>query len=314
VVALRGQCVDTPRVDINSTLCQIPHPPLPGGTGASTGSSTCGVLGGVAGRTFNRTKEQVSMQRIRNAGVCLAAAFVLSGIATATASASAPEFGRCVAQAGGKFAEGGCKTKASAGKEKFEWISGVVHNKMKGKLKEGVPTLETVGGTKITCKGLTYSGVISNPKEVASMVFKFTGCSTSELPCQSGATSGEVVSASLGGQLGIEKVGETAAKDKVALELHGPGGGNLFEFECAGLKVIVHGSVLFNVLANKMVLTSTLKMTASKGEQKPDKFAGGPTDQHTLESSTAGGPFEEAGLTMTDLTEFEEKIEVSSVN
>ena len=179
-------------------------------------------------------------------------------------------------------------------------------------------TLETVGGTKITCTAEEGPGEIVNSKEVGHVKPKFNGCSTSGVKCNSaGAAEGEIKTSPLGGTLGVEKVGLKEGKeepklDKIALELHSEAG-NVAEFSCGGLPVVVHGSVLHPVSSDKMLLTATEKFTASKGEQKPDKFAGGPADEHILESNTNGGPFEEAGQTISAIATFEEKIEVNAV-
>jgi hypothetical protein len=258
------------------------------------------------------------MRRIGMLGVFALAAAVLAVIAGSASATPSPEFGRCVAQAGGKYANSGC-TKVEAGKEKFEWHSGVVKNHFTGKLKEGIPTLETVGKTKITCKTEENPGEINTPKSVAGVVAKFTGCETSGLPCKSaGAAEGEIVTSSLEGVLGVEKIAivegkEVPAKNKLAVELHAPAGQNIAEFSCAGLPVVVRGSVLHPVVAGKMLLSSTEKFVAKAGEQKPDKFAGEPVDAHILESNTNGGPFEEAGQTITVLSTAEEKLEANPV-
>jgi hypothetical protein len=255
------------------------------------------------------------MKRIKIMGLCLIAALAVTALASSTAFAAAPEFGRCLAKTGGKFSDAGCTKEVGTG-GKFEWNPGPgAKNQFKSKIKaETAATLETVGGTKITCKQETSPGEFKNAKEVGGVEAKFNECVGLGQPCSTtGKASGEIVTHPLGGTLGVEKVGETPAKNKLALELHSESG-NVAEFSCAGIPVVVKGSVLHNVVANKMLLTATEKFAATKGEQKPDKFAGGPVDQHILESNTNGGPFEEAGQTITAIATYEEKIEASSVN
>jgi opacity protein-like surface antigen len=253
------------------------------------------------------------MKRIRIMGLALIAVLAMASIAAASASAEPQgEFGRCVAQAGGKYATSACTTEV-AGKTKFEWLP-LVKRGISSKLKEGIPTLETVGGTKITCKGESSGGAFkANNKEVEGVEAHFTGCETSGLKCSSaGKPEGEIVTSALEGRLGVEKVGtKPPVNNKLALELHAPAGSNVAEFSCAGLAVVVKGSVLHPATTGKMVLTATEKFTASKGEQKPEKFAGGTTDEHILESNTSGGKFEEAGQTITALATFEEKVEAN---
>ena len=72
------------------------------------------------------------MKRIKIMGLCLVAVFAVSVMASASASAEAPEFGRCLAKAGGKFSDAGC-TKGVVSKGKFEWTSGVEKNKFTSK-------------------------------------------------------------------------------------------------------------------------------------------------------------------------------------
>ena len=257
------------------------------------------------------------MKRKKLVGLLALAALAVMGLAASSAFAAAPEFGRCAAKAGGKFQDAGCTKASVPGKEKFEWTPGPgAKNKLHSVIKSGTTaTLETVKGTKITCTAEESPGEFKNAKEVGGVVAKFNGCKTSGLPCNStGAAAEEIVTSPLGGTLGVEKVStEGPAKNKLALELHSEAG-NVAEFSCAGLPVVVKGSVLHPVVANKMLISATEKFAATKGEQKPSAFAGEPDDSHILESNTNGGPFEEAGQTITAIATYEEKIEASSVN
>ena len=90
---------------------------------------------------------------------------------------------------------------------KYEWFPGVVKNKFTSAIKAGtIATLETVGGTKITCTGETSTGEYHrNTKEIGKMVAKFTGCETNKLKCESpGAGNGDIVTSPLGGPIGFE--------------------------------------------------------------------------------------------------------------
>jgi hypothetical protein len=267
------------------------------------------------------------MRRTRIVGLCLVAVFAFAAISVSSASAVAPEFGRCLKvtpKALTNYDSAKCLKLASedAGTEteklnkgNFKWFSGVVKTKFTTKMKEAtIATLETVGGTKITCTGESSTGEYLNTKEIGKMVAKFTGCETSKIKCESaGAGAGNINTAPLGGPIGVEVVGETPAKNKLANELHSESG-NIAEFECAGLKVVVKGSVLHKIVANAMKLTATEKFTASKGKQKPEHFAGGVAKEHILETSTNGGPFEQSGQTITSILTNEEKVEARTIN
>jgi len=264
------------------------------------------------------------MKRIRIVALCLVAVFAVGGITASSAlAAKQPHFGRCLKKAvagGAGFTGATCTTPVGTG-AKYEWTSTIVKNKFHSKIKpETSATLETVGGTKITCTEEEGPGEVLNSTEIAKVEPKFNNCASSGLKCKSaGAVEGEIKTAPLGGVIGIEKITlvegkEVESKNKVAGELHAEGGGNIAEFACGGLSVVTKGSVLHNMKSNAMYLTATEKFVASKGEQKPDKFAGGTLDEHTLESNTNGGPFEEAGQTITAINTGEEKVEASSVN
>ena len=269
------------------------------------------------------------MRYARIVGLCLAAALALSLAMSASASAVAPEFGRCLKIAKGEekkleyYDNAKCVKKAEEDpgteaeklkKGSHRWFSGVVKTKFTTAIKAGtIATLETVGGTKITCLGETSSGEYLNTKEIGKMVAEFTGCETNKLKCESsGAGIGNINTAPLRGPIGYERLNANPAKDKLANELHSEAG-NIAEFECAGLKVVVRGSVLHKITANAMKLTATEKFIAKKGKQKPDHFAGGVPNEHILETSTNGGPFEQSGQTITSILRNEEKVEANTI-
>jgi hypothetical protein len=267
------------------------------------------------------------MKQIRVMGCSLVVASMLGALIASSALATAPEFGRCLKvtpKALSNFDSGKCIKLASEdtgteaeklNKGNFQWFPGVIKNKFTTKIKEGtIATLETVGGTKITCTGETSAGEFLNTKEVGKMVAKFTGCETSKIKCESaGAGVGNITTAPLGGPIGFETEVIPPSKNHIANELHSESG-NIAEFECAGLKVVVRGSVLHKIAANSMKITATEKFTASKGKQKPEHFAGGVAKEHILETSTNGGPFEQSGQTITGIITGEEKVEASTIN
>lgn len=266
------------------------------------------------------------MRRTRIVGLCLVAVFAFTAFSVASASAAPPEFGRCLKQATKslsnydsgkciKFASEDAGTEAEKLKKgNFQWFPGVVKTKFTTKMKEAtIATLETVGGTKITCTGETSTGEYTGLKTIGNMVAKFTGCETSKIKCEStGAGAGNINTAPLGGPIGFETEVIPPTKNHVASELHSEAG-NIAEFECAGLKVVVKGSVLHKIAANAMKLTATEKFTASKGKQKPEHFAGGVAKEHILETSTNGGPFEQSGQTITSILTNEEKVEARTI-
>jgi hypothetical protein len=66
------------------------------------------------------------MRRLRALGLCMVAALAISAIAVSSASAEAPEYGRCIKKAkaeGGGYSNSGCTTSVETG-AKFEWVAG----------------------------------------------------------------------------------------------------------------------------------------------------------------------------------------------
>jgi hypothetical protein len=277
------------------------------------------------------------MRRIRIVGLCLVAVFAIGAVSATGASAfgEPPEVGRCIKKAGGDWKDGGCKTPAKAGEEKFEWYPGfkankhgeeklIVKNKFTSKSKpETSIQLETTGAgnpgkvkSVVKCKGQTSNGEVTGPKTNVATNVVFTGCESSGLKCKSskgGEVEGEIKVNNLSGNIALEKKGETQAKDKVANRFVPTGGGHFVDFACGGIAVEVRGAVLNNVVANAMKLTATVKFVAKGGKQKPEKFLGG--EKEVLESkfSNVPGEFEQSGQTLTTIQTNEEKLEINTL-
>lgn len=272
------------------------------------------------------------MRQLRSIGLCVLAALALGAVASAGAWAEAPEIGRCLSRAGGKFKDAGCKTEAKLTTEqKFEWYPGdgtpspktaeskpLVKTHFTTKLKEGsgLAKLETGGGVAVTCVNQTSEGEFTGAKTVSVFNVAFTGCESGGFTCIStnpkASKTGEIKVAPLVGVIGIEKLGAIAAQDKLGNDL-GPAEGTQFtEFECGPAKDKVRGHVISPIKSNAMASSQTVKFTAKAGKQKPEKFVGG--EKQILESSLAGAPFEQAGQTLTTVQTGEEKVEASSVN
>jgi hypothetical protein len=272
------------------------------------------------------------MKRIRIVGLCLAAIFALTALmATGASAESPPEVGRCLKLAGGKWKDGGCKTPSKPGEEKFEWypafIGGVPNEnpkpiklKYSAKWKEGtLIQLETVSGEKIIAHGQSSLGEVTGAKTNVATNIVFTGVEAFEVPCKStkpaATNAGEVKVNNLNGLIGIEKFNAEGnhAKDKAG-NLFVPVSGSTFtEFECAGVPIVVRHEVMNPLTSNAMKLTATVKFAATKGKQKPEKFATDPSGtKRTLESNKAGGAFEQAGQTLTTIQTNEEKLEINT--
>jgi hypothetical protein len=251
------------------------------------------------------------MKRIRIAGLCLVAAFAMSAAAAASAWATAPEYGRCKAKTGGKYSDAGC-TKAVKTGGKYEWTPGA--EKAKFTSKGGVGKLSIVSGAGVECKTESSAGefVPGNNKEEAGVIVKFNGCTALKNPCTtSGRAKGELVTNELEGTVGWG----VKAKKITDLELFpakSVTSGLFIEFSCIGLVVKVRGHVLVPIKNDKMTATETLKFSAAKGIQKPEKWEESP-GKTILEASFKGGPFEQAGQNITSTVTGEEQLELNAV-
>jgi len=278
------------------------------------------------------------MKRMRIVGLCLVAAFAFSAFA-ASSSFGAAEIGRCVAQAGtGKYKNAACTEKAGklVSEKAFEFKKGAksetegVHFTSAG----GEGVLETVSGTKITCKTQSASGKYDQDtgviKEVEGVIATFKGC---ELPlisasCQTvGSATGEISTKLLKGPLGYIS-GEKTKTPVVGQELTPEKAKGAFaEFECGGgaVKVIVHGkegavegktggNCIIAPLSEVNVMSTTVSQTysGSGGVQSPQHFQLATSKFCNLESNTNGGAFERATQALTTTVTNEEALEVKA--
>lgn len=248
-------------------------------------------------------------------GVGLAVVFALSAVFAASASAMAPEYGRCLKQVSGtgkKFADSKCTKEESGSKAKYEWVPGA--EKAKFTTTGGVGVLTTVGGAGVECQTESSNGefVPGNNKEETGVVVKFASCKALGQPCTTpGAKIGELVTNQLEGIVGWE----IKARKKTDLELYpakSVTSGYFIEFECTGLVVKVRGHVLVPIKNDKMTSTETLKFKASKGKQKPEKWEESASPA-ILEASFKGGPFEQAGQNITSTVKGEEELELNAI-
>ncbi len=253
----------------------------------------------------------------------LAVALVVGAVVAASASATAPEYGRCLAaeknakkEYNGVYSDAGCTKEVPvserAKKGKFKWVPGAE----KGKFTStgGIGVLTTVGGSGVECTSETSNGefVPGNNKEEAGVTVHFRGCKSLGAPCTTpGAASGELITNELEGIVGWEK----QATKRTDLELYpakSVKSGLFIEFSCTGLVVKVRGHVLVPIKNDKMKETETLKFVAKKGKQKPEKWEESASPA-ILEASFKGGPFEQAGQNITSTVEGEEKLELNAV-
>lgn len=189
----------------------------------------------------------------------LVAAFALSAVAAASASATLPEFSNYPV----KFESKSGKSILEASKEKIE------------------------------CTKDTNKGEITGPKTDV-VVVTFEGCTTASGLVECG-TKGTIKTNELESELGYIN----AANKEVGLSLKPKTSGGLFaEFECAGVKIKVKGSIIGKITpVNTLTSTFELVFKCVSGKQEIEKFEGGLTDVLEVEK---GGKLEEGCETSTD--------------
>jgi len=274
---------------------------------------------------------------MRIMGLCLAAVFALAAFAASSAFAL-PEVGRCLSSETGKYKNAGCTEKASAtekgNKAKFEWHKGAKSESEGVNFtgSSGASSLETESGTKIECTTSSASGKWDQDsgsiKEVEGVVATFKNCSlgVAKKACQSGVTSGEIVTKTLIGPIGYLK-GKGSKTPEVGAELKpSVAKGKFAEFECEGFGKILVGEgtgklgdcIIATVTSavNVMTTTSTELYTGVKGpegqEQNPQHFEG-KTTHCNLESKLGEGGWERSVQRQEEtLTQTEEPLEMKA--
>jgi hypothetical protein len=181
------------------------------------------------------------VKHVRILGLALVAVFAIAAIAAVGASAASPEWGECVAKAGGKYLDANCQTKGKGGS--FEWKKGATlpNHKFTGenvgsggvlgsavlnceeeqpvgsgkngpnaekrlpksKCANGLNDSQNVAG-EIECEKENNSGEAVGKNKIANVHVLFKGCILlGSLPCASeGLAEGEIETKPLEGELG----------------------------------------------------------------------------------------------------------------
>jgi hypothetical protein len=241
-------------------------------------------------------------------------------VATPSASAQAPEFGRCIKEVPvakvfhGKYSNSKCTLPVTpeeeATKGKFERFPGAVAGKNHFTTTGGPFELRTtVRDVGLTCKSTKGEGEYSltNSKRLTNVVLEFAGCESQfRFNCTTeGHSAGVLVFNELVGEVGYRRMGKATA---LKFEPGPTAEGKFAVFKCIGTTFRIRGKgeeagagILVNIKNGSMRATETLKFAAStKHIQKPVTWEGSPTETYA-ESSDENLPFEQVGWT-NDLT------------
>jgi hypothetical protein len=271
------------------------------------------------------------MRRARLLGLAVWATCALGALASATASAAAPEFGRCIKQVAiekayaGAFSDPKCTKSVSpeeqAKKGKYEWFAGPAAGHNGFTFSGGAVTWQTVNGKTLTCKSEQGKGEysLSDSKRVVGITFELKGCEgNGGFKCTTvGRSPGEVVLSELAAEVGFENV----AKHKTALKLEPPAGasGIFVEFKCVGLEAQIRAKggaagagILIPIKNGKMTAAETLKLKATKGKQRPLTWEGVPAETY-MEMNFEHLGYEQAGWNGETTISNDEAIELNRV-
>jgi alpha-tubulin suppressor-like RCC1 family protein len=186
----------------------------------------------------------------------------------------AAQIGRCAKVPGvkehkktvyhGAFTNNGCTATSTSRTGKYEWTAGPSRRAFTGS--GGTVKLVGSGGAKITCAGSSSSGEYASETEMVATL-TLTGCANAaHASCQSsGQASGAIVSNELSGALGY--IDE--ASGQAGVELSAKTAGALASFECGAEPVLLAGSLVGAISADKMTAKPALKFAASQGHQVP---------------------------------------------
>jgi hypothetical protein len=248
------------------------------------------------------------MNRKRICGLCLMGVLATCVFA-ASASAAAPELGRCeeAPQGTGNFKDHNCQKALKGGS--FNWAPGPGAGNEEFSSRGGSATIETKRKTKITCKFATDFGRYLGPKEDSETI-AFRECSGfGGFPCNSPASPpGVVETTSLTSTLGFIK-----APKKVGVSLESSSAAPFTEVVChipnLSFKMAITGSVIGSIKqVGKMSMTFTEAFKANKGKQKPERFEGAPKDTLTCVFEAGSEP---CGLNFTDTLKNIEPLEIN---
>jgi len=265
-------------------------------------------------------------------GLCLVAAFAMSAVATATASAALPEWGKCVkfvnqhGKGVGKYTDAGCTAlaePAKTGNFEFQNFKSIAAPEFTSH--GGGATLELLGGgIKTTCGAEEATGSLSGAKGVTGVEVIFKGCESNfgNLVCQNSLIpplgsepEGQIRTRRLKGSLGY--ISKEGAPPVVGLNLEPEQKKGLFaEFICGGILVVRVGqhqtlgqpagpgndSIISPITpVDKMSVANTQTYSQEAGVQLPTHFEGGKEDFLETEISDGFGeiPFTQSGQTLT---------------
>ncbi len=125
------------------------------------------------------------MRHVRMLGVCLVAVCAIAALASASASAALPEWGKCVkvpvevkgkVKTKGKYTNANCTEKGTGEYEFLKGTEGTAGTEFTAVQTSEKAELETTEGIKVECTSTVAHGSLSGTKEVSGVEVTFEGC------------------------------------------------------------------------------------------------------------------------------------------
>jgi hypothetical protein len=260
------------------------------------------------------------MRSPRVLGLCVVTALTVSAVVAGPASALPPEYGRCVKvpkiekKYNGAYTDKGCTIKSETSSGKYEWLPGGV--KLGQTSTGGKGTLQEVGKYAVGCESESSTGEYVGTKEAKHVVVTFKGCHVPPFICTSpGHAAGELVTKELEGRV----VWKSEVKHEASVDLFptpekmGEPEPKFIAFSCGALTVVVRGSVLVPIQANKMSASFKLQFKQKNGFQEvKDYEEGGKLFEDILEANFEEKGWAKSGQTITVTVKNEESLELNT--
>jgi hypothetical protein len=167
----------------------------------------------------------------------------------------------------------------------------------------GAMTLQTAGGSAVSCKAITGLGRLSSAKE-GKTTLQMTGCTGPEGTTCSNAKTGEIETKELKSQLAYTYPAKETAEGRQTGLVLSPASGEVFaEVTCKvsiiKVSIVIKGAVIAVVTPlGKAEQTANLTLKASRSKQEVSEYEteGAGKVAASLTTSVSGSAYEESGL------------------
>jgi hypothetical protein len=191
----------------------------------------------------------------------------------------------------GKFATAGCLEEGAPAEFEEKEIAGATFTS-----KSVGSTMFNIGSKELACTAATSEGVITSTTEEKATI-KFTGCKEGAVNCETTGAGTGVLIIPVSSKV-VSYINGTSVKAGLLLAPRTGLGENKVEFECAGTKVKMYGSVIGSLepedtatsaITAKYVVTSEAQAIPEATNSLRVRFGSGATEKTTEEGTAVLG-------------------------